>query len=360
LCVVGDASQSIYAWRGANFRNILDFERDFPTVRVFQLEQNYRSSQTILDAAFAVISKNTSHPILKLWTEKPAGKRIYSFEARNEQNEALFIVEELYKQHYAFSDAAILYRTNAQSRVIEEVLLHEGIPYILYGGVSFYQRKEVKDVLSYLRLILNPTDVVAKERIEKIGKRRAEKFFEIVTSETSAESTLELLEKVLRATGYLELYDKDNPEDISRLENIKELRSVANEFPKLWEFLENVALIESAYTPSGQAKKDQNHNAVTLMTLHAAKGLEFPVVFMVGMEEGIFPHSRSLLDSSELEEERRLCYVGITRAKEKLYLTYTQRRMFFGTRTSNTISRFVADIPEDLLDSVTQTDFATW
>ncbi len=342
ICVVGDFSQSIYSWRGADFRNLLNFKSEFPEVQTFNLEQNYRSTQKILDAAFGVISKNRSHPILKLWTENAGGEKINLFEARNEQDEARFIVDEVQKSE-SFSDFAVLYRTNAQSRVLEESFLHAGIPYTLIGGTRFYDRKEIKDVLSYLRLIHNPKDTVSYRRAEKLGKGRLAKF---EAHEFIQNSTLELLDKVLEVTGYLDLFDVENEEDLARLENIKELRSVAQEFPVLSEFLENVSLVEKESSRSISSK-----GAVTLMTLHAAKGLEFPIVFMVGMEEGIFPHSRSLMDASEMEEERRLCYVGITRAREKLFMTYARKRMFFGTRSSNMQSRFLADIPEILIES---------
>ncbi|MCL4397853.1 UvrD-helicase domain-containing protein [Patescibacteria group bacterium] len=349
ICVVGDFSQSIYSWRGADYRNLLKFKAEFPRVQTFNLEQNYRSTQKILDAAFHVISKNKSHPILKLWTESNGGEKIHLYEARNEQDEALYIIKTI-KQSPSkpinYSNYAVLYRTNAQSRVLEEAFLHEGIPYLLVGGTRFYERKEIKDVLSYLRYFHNPKDAVSYKRIEKLGKGRLEKFedYRLQTTDYSKKQTLELLDDVLKATGYLELFDQENEEDLARLENIKELRSVAQEFPKLEEFLENVALVER------ESNRRVSNNAVTLMTLHSAKGLEFPVVFMVGMEEGLFPHSRALMDRLEMEEERRLCYVGITRAKQKLYLTYARRRLFFGTRSENMISRFIADIPEHLLE----------
>jgi DNA helicase-2/ATP-dependent DNA helicase PcrA len=355
LCVVGDASQSIYKWRGADFRNIVNFKADFPNTKVFHLEQNYRSTQRILDAAFAVIGKNTSHPILKLWTEKLAGDAITLYEARNEQDEATYIIQTILQSRKPVENFAVLYRTNAQSRVLEEAFLHAGIPYTLVGGTRFYDRKEIKDVLAYLRLLANPKDTVAYNRAEKLGKGRMQKFLTFAQTVQSDEklisfSTLELLDTVLEATNYLELYDANVEEESSRIENIKELRSVATEFPVLAEFLENVALVERESKPKGVKDRDANRKAATLMTLHAAKGLEFPNVFIVGMEEGIFPHSRSLMDKEELEEERRLCYVGITRAQDKLYLTYANRRLFFGTRTQNMISRFIADIPEHTLD----------
>ncbi|MBI4062398.1 UvrD-helicase domain-containing protein [Candidatus Gottesmanbacteria bacterium] len=354
ICVVGDASQSIYRWRGADFRNIVNFKADYPDVRIFHLEQNYRSTQIILDAAFGVISKNTSHPILKLWTQKHAGDQIVLYEARTEHDEASFLVQTILQSGRPFTDLAVLYRTNAQSRVLEEAFLHWGIPYVLVGGTRFYERKEIKDVLAYLRLIANGKDTVSYKRVEKLGKGRLERFLRFAQSVKSDDklidlSTLELLDHVLETTRYLELYNANVEEEAYRLENIKELRSVATEFPKLQEFLETVALVEQEYQPSRLHHERNNRNAVTLMTLHAAKGLEFPIVFMVGMEEGLFPHSRSIMEPDELEEERRLCYVGITRAKEKLYLTYANRRLFFGTRTQNMISRFIADIPQHAL-----------
>lgn len=355
ICVVGDASQSIYRWRGADFRNITNFRSDFPDVAVFNLEQNYRSTQMILNAAYGVISKNTSHPILKLWTDKKGGDHITLYEARNEQDEATFLIHMILQSGKPFSDFAVLYRTNAQSRVLEEAFLHAGVPYTLVGGTRFYERKEIKDVLAYLRILSNPKDTVSYNRIEKLGKGRLAKFLSFADriakdNTLIALSTLELLDTTIEATGYLELYDANVEEEAYRLENIKELRSVATEFPVLSEFLENVALVEQEYIPKNVKETPGARQAVTLMTLHAAKGLEFPIVAIVGMEEGIFPHSRSLMEKDEIEEERRLCYVGITRAKEKLYLTYANRRLFFGTRTQNMISRFIADIPESALD----------
>jgi len=355
ICVVGDASQSIYRWRGADFRNIINFKSDFPNITVFNLEQNYRSTQMILNAAYGVISKNTSHPILKLWTEKQGGEHITLYEARNEQDEASYLIQMILQSNKPFSNFAVLYRTNAQSRVLEEAFLHAGVPYTLVGGTRFYERKEIKDVLSYLRLINNPKDTISYNRIEKLGKGRLSKFlafFEEIQKKNKLInlSTLELLDETLTATGYLKLYDANVEEEAYRLENIKELRSVATEFPILIDFLENVALVEQEYVPERVKEMGENRQAVTLMTLHAAKGLEFPIVAIVGMEEGIFPHSRSLMEKDEIEEERRLCYVGITRAKDKLYLTYANRRLFFGSRTQNAISRFIADIPESVLD----------
>ena len=354
ICVVGDFSQSIYSWRGADFRNLTKFKDDFTNVKTFALFQNYRSTQKILDAASSVISKNTTHPVLKLWTENSHGEDIVIYEATNEQNEIEFIVNniknfQLSTLNFQFNSVAVLYRTNAQSRTIEEVFIHESIPYILIGGTKFYERKEIKDVLAYLRVLANPKDMVSYKRIEKLGKSRLEKFLKLQDSlDFDKQTTIEVLDKVLKTTEYLSLYDEKDEEDRQRLENIKELRSVAIEFPNLTSFLENVALVEQEYMPDKPNTNGEKKNAVTLMTLHAAKGLEFAVVFMIGMEEGLFPHSRSLMDKNELEEERRLCYVGMTRAKEKLFLTYTRRRLFFGQRMSNVVSRFIMELPENV------------
>ena len=350
ITAVGDASQSIYSWRGADFRNINYLIRDFPKTKIINLEQNYRSTQNILNAANNVISKNTSHPILKLWTEKGEGAKIKLYAARNGFDEASFVINEiqgLTMNHeplaISHSDIAVLYRTNAQSRVLEEALLHAGIPYSLVGGVRFYDRKEIKDVLSYIKYLVNPKDSVSKKRIEKIGLRRFEKLKEM--SVVDGMTTLDILDAVIQKTDYLALFQKESEENLARLENIKELRSVATEFSDINDFLENVALVEAG-------PRNQTKNAVTLMTLHAAKGLEFPVVFIVGMEEGLFPHSRSLMEANQLEEERRLAYVGITRAKELLYLTYATRRLYFGEKISNPPSRFIIDIPENLLETI--------
>ena len=358
ICVVGDFSQSIYSWRGADFTNLNKFKEDFKNTKTFSLSQNYRSTQKILDAASSVISKNTTHPVLKLWTKNPQGEEVVIFEAKNEQNEIEFIVNILDEFKIPFSDVAVLYRTNAQSRVLEEVFLHNSIPYILIGGTKFYERKEIKDVLSYLRNLDNQNDKISLKRIEKIGKRKMEKFLTLRDSFDKLNSqTIDILDKVIRQTEYLSLYDPEDEEDRERLENIKELRSVALEFPSLTNFLENVSLVEQEYPsatlgagmPDGSVSGEKK-DAVTLMTLHAAKGLEFPYVFMIGMEEGLFPHSRSLMDKNELEEERRLCYVGMTRARKRLFLTYARRRIFFGQKTSNIVSRFILELPEDILE----------
>ena len=356
ICVVGDFSQSIYSFRGANFQNLVTFKNDFKNTKTFHLSQNYRSTQTILDSAYAVISKNTSHPVLKLSTENQIGEKIMLYEASTEHNEAEYIIAELINLGLDPKDVAVLYRTNAQSRVVEEVFLHHGVPYVLVGGTRFYERREVKDILAYLRTIDNEKDNVSFRRIEKLGKGRLKKFMDFVETLDKNSNTIDILDKVLEATEYLSLYDPKDEEDITRLENIKELRSVAIEFPALSSFLENVALVEQEQLPQNPISGEKI-NAVTLMTLHAAKGLEFPYVFMIGMEEGIFPHSRSLMERSELEEERRLCYVGITRAKNRLFMTYSKRRLIYGQTSNNTLSRFILDLPKDTIitNSIYQT-----
>lgn len=359
ICVVGDFSQSIYSFRGADFLNLAKFKEDFKDTKTFSLSQNYRSTQKILDGASSVISKNNGHPVLQLWTENKAGEDISVFEALNEQREAEFILEEVEKIKYQnpdlrYYDFAILYRTNAQSRAIEEVFIHRGIPYILIGGTRFYERKEIKDVLSYLRVIANPKDKVSLKRLEKLGKGKFAKFLDfqktLAEKDISSDTTISIMDSALKATDYLSLYNERDEEDLGRLENIKELRSVAISYPNLGEFLENVSLVEQEYIPDHIKDENGKKDAVNLMTLHAAKGLEFPVVFMVGMEEGLFPHSRSMMDKNELEEERRLCYVGMTRAKEKLFLTYSRKRLFFGQKTTNIVSRFILELPEGVLE----------
>jgi DNA helicase-2/ATP-dependent DNA helicase PcrA len=366
ICVVGDASQAIYGWRGADFRNILNFEKDYPKVKIFNLEQNYRSTKNILDTAYAVISKNRSHPILKLWTENKEGTNPIVYEAKHELDEAQFVIRMIEKFRAAggdWRDFAVLYRTNAQSRVLEEELLREAIPYKLVGGTRFYDRKEVKDILAYLRLIANPKDKVSYKRVVNVPPRgigpaqlkaggpklaQFEELLEESRVKSEGRTTLETMDLVVELTGYLKWLDDGSVEAAGRVENVRELRSVAAESPELADFLENVALVEQEYLPNRPSKDDQA-NAVTLMTMHAAKGLEFPIVFLVGMEEGLFPHSRALTDANEMEEERRLAYVGITRAKKQLFLTYARERLYFGARTAGMVSRFIVDIPESLL-----------
>lgn len=358
ICIVGDFSQSIYSFRGADFRNLERFKADFPDTKTLSLSQNYRSTQRILDAAYAIISKNTTHPILSLWTGNAAGEDVVLYQAETEQQEVEYIIGKILEERtinpqFSFSDAAVLYRTNAQSRAVEEVLLHHGIPYTLIGGVRFYERREIKDVLALLSYLANQKDIVSLKRVEKIGKRRLAAFLKYVSEFNEnnfieKKSTIELLDEVIKKISYLDLFSKEDPEDSARLENIKELRSVAIEFPDIIQFLENVSLVEQDRLPDS-VKSQIKPNAVTLMTLHAAKGLEFKMVFMIGMEEGLFPHSQSLLDSIEIEEERRLCYVGITRAKEKLFLTFSRRRLIYGQRLSPTVSRFIFELPEEVL-----------
>ena len=361
LTVVGDASQAIYSFRGADFRNILNFEHDFPNAVVFNLEQNYRSTQNILSAANKIISHNSSHPVLKLWTENGLGEKISIYGAINEVDEANFIVNKILTSRKTLSSFAILYRTNAQSRTVEEAFLHANIAYRIYGGVRFYERKEIKDVVCYLRLIANSKDAVAQKRAEKLGKRRFQKFLEMREKlegqrdrESNNQSNLkpvELIDKVLEATDYLLVIDDGTEQGLMRVENVKELKSVAAEFNNLSDFLENITLMEGKVSPDKSFESNESE-FVTLMTIHAAKGLEFNNVFIVGMEEGLFPHSRSMLDASQIEEERRLAYVGMTRAKEKLYLSYASQRLYFGTTSTNMVSRFVVDIPEELVTPV--------
>lgn len=351
LTVVGDAAQAIYSWRGADYRNLLLLKQDFPDILTINLEQNYRSTQTILSAAYHVISKNRNHPILKLWSDRGNGEKITIFEADSELDEARYAVRTIMQSGEDYSTFAVLYRTNAQSRVFEEAFLHEAIPYSLVGGVRFYERKEIKDVLAYLRLLVNPEDEISRKRAEKIGKSRLSHLESRVDREHLLErKTIDILDETLKTTGYLETLDPLEEEDAARLENIRELRSVATEFPVLLDFLEQIALTEKE-SRRRSSSDYSGRGAVTLMTLHAAKGLEFPTVFLVGMEEGLFPHSRTLMNPEEMEEERRLCYVGITRAMNKLYLTYARKRLYFGQRNSNMVSRFLADIPQELLAS---------
>lgn len=360
LCVVGDASQAIYGFRGANYRNLLSLKNDFPNLTTFNLERNYRSTKVILKAANEVIRKNTNHPILKLWTDNKNGEQISIFEAHSESDEANFVVKTIGEHLFQSggispSDFAILYRTNAQSRVLEEAFLHAGVPYSLVGGIRFYERKEIKDCLAYLKFLANPQDMISFQRIEKLGKKRLNKFL-MFTKKAQANnpSSLELLDKILKVTDYLKLYDGQDEKDLARLENIKELRSVATEFPNLTNFLENVVLMEKKYLPPNQSLQNtvDEKQTVTLMTAHAAKGTEFPIVFIVGLEEGLFPHSRSLIEKEGIEEERRLFYVGMTRAKKKLYLSHARRRLYFGQRSTNPPSRFINEIPEELIDSI--------
>ncbi len=356
ICVVGDLDQSIYSWRGANFRNLLQFERDYPEAQVFRLEQNYRSTPTIIEAAKNIINHNTNHLSLDLFTKNEEQGPIKAYEALSEGDEAYYVISRITNHQSPitnYSSFAVLYRTNAQSRALEEAFLRSSTPYKIVGGIKFYDRKEIKDILSYLRLVQNPIDTVSLDRIEKLGKRRAQSFTDLILPKLNSQiPSRDLLDIILQRTGYvLELERKGTEEDLARVENIKELRSVATRFDNLADFLENVALVQQEHLPN-QPVGDEKTDAVTLMTLHAAKGLEFPTVFIVGMEEGLLPHSRALYEQSELEEERRLCYVGMTRAMRELHLTHCSSRLYFGSRQQNPVSRFVEDIPEELLERV--------
>jgi DNA helicase-2/ATP-dependent DNA helicase PcrA len=400
LCVVGDADQSIYAFRGATIRNILQFEEDYPQARTILLEQNYRSTQTILSAANSVIAKNLNRKDKRLWTESGSGWPIVGYVADNEHDEASFVaqtIDELTDDALAQpKDVAIFYRTNAQSRVFEEVFIRVGLPYRVVGGVKFYERREVRDALAYLRVLSNPEDVVSLRRILNTPRRgigdKAEgtvehhaqrerisfwqalrqvddigglqpravasmqRFVRMVddlrTLVESGTGPATLLEAVLEQTGYLaELQTSTDPQDETRVENLHELEAVAQEFEEadpdgtLADFLERVALVaDSDEIP------DDDSGVVTLMTLHTAKGLEFPVVFLTGLEDGVFPHMRSLGDTVELEEERRLAYVGVTRARERLYVSRAVSRSSWGSPQWNPPSRFLDEIPAELVD----------
>jgi DNA helicase II / ATP-dependent DNA helicase PcrA len=405
LCVVGDADQSIYAFRGATIRNILQFEADYPDARVILLEQNYRSTQTILSAANAVISRNPDRKPKRLWTDGGDGPKVVGYVADNEHMEAQFVVEEIDRLGDEAlakpGDVAVFYRTNAQSRVFEEVFVRVGLPYRVVGGVRFYERREVRDALAYLRTLANPDDSVSLRRILNVPRRgigdRSESLVEALAQRqditfwqalrraadapgiasrsvlaiesfvalidelrvlvANGERPTTILEAVLDRTGYLaELAASDDPQDETRVDNLRELVAVAGEFEAsavtdedatLNGFLERVSLVADAdEIPEG----DDHGGVVTLMTLHTAKGLEFPVVFLTGLEDGVFPHMRSLSEPRELEEERRLAYVGITRARERLYLSRATVRSAWGAPSHNPPSRFLEEIPPDLLD----------
>lgn len=365
--VVGDFAQSIYAWRGADYRNLFYLQQDFEDLSEYKLEQNYRSTQPILTTASKLISNNTTHPILKLWTKEKVGEPIIITETNSNEAEAEFVVNQIkqLKTKYKYQDIAILYRTNAQSRAFEEFFIQAGIPYQIIGGFKFYERKEIKDLLAYLRLVINDKDSVSQERAIGLGKRRYAKFQKWLKQKSTEQDTIdkkaskqtiqkqrldldsphELLKQILKTTDYLDKFDPKNTEDIERIENIKELLTVAAQFQNTTIFLENVSLVQDEQMkdlPVGESA-----NRVTLMSLHSAKGLEFPVVFMVGLEEGLLPHSRCMFDSEQLEEERRLCYVGITRAQEKLYLTYATNRWLYGRDCQSKPSRFLSQLPTE-------------
>lgn len=355
LCVVGDASQSIYKFRGADYRNLMALKRDFPALTTYELTRNYRSSQNILDAAWGIIGNNKNHPVLQLWTDQPSGEPLVLYKASDEKHEASYVLSTIRRlmtsnPDWKLSDFCVLYRTNAQSRIFEEVFLRGSTPYTLVGGVEFFQRKEVKDVIAYLRIALNQNDFVSYARAQKVGKRRLSAWlFFLQTRDLDLVAPLDLLNSLLSTTEYLSLYKEDDPDDQSRIENIKELLSVASEFTTLTAFLDNVALIQNKTMPDGSLLSQED--GVNLMTLHASKGLEFKMVFLVGLEEGLFPHSRALMDREEMEEERRLCYVGITRAKHLLSLSFAERRLIYGAYGNTTPSRFLEEIPSPLLTS---------
>lgn len=390
IYVVGDDDQSIYAFRGANIRNILNFEKDYPEAKVVKLEQNYRSTKLILEASHQVISKNRNRKEKKLWTENNEGEKIKVFSAEDEQKEGVWITGKIAElgSKYNLNNIAVLYRTNAQSRVLEEAFINAGIPYRIVGSVGFYERKEIKDILAYLRVIFNSKDNKNLERVinvpkRGIGKKTFEELLSVATeknlsiveylniyrkeldspglklaadlfSNLVAQKTslplLELIDLILKSTKYIEMLSDGTLENESRIENIKELLSVAvrfNDLPPeeaLEQFLDEVSLLEAV-----SVNRDTTV-AVTLMTIHSAKGLEFEHVFVTGMEENLFPHINSVTSEDELEEERRLAYVALTRAKNMLYLSYAQRRRYFGSTQLNPVSRFLRDIESELLD----------
>ncbi|WP_211342890.1 DNA helicase PcrA [Actinomadura pelletieri] len=418
LCVVGDADQSIYAFRGATIRNILEFERDYPDATTILLEQNYRSTQTILSAANAVIERNADRKPKKLWSDQGEGHKITGYVADNEHDEAAFVAREVDRLaddgEARAGDVAVFYRTNAQSRVFEEVFIRVGLPYKVVGGVRFYERKEIRDALAYLRCLANPEDTVSLRRILNVPKRgigdRAEACVEAYASRErisfwqalrnpedvpgmatrsikavrdfvallddlrgAAESLspADLVGEMLKASGYLaELQASKDPQDETRIENLQELEAVAREFEerlegesaegRLAEFLEQVALVADADSipggakggpvPPGEQPEETEGGVVTLMTLHTAKGLEFPVVFLTGMEDGVFPHLRAMSNPKELEEERRLAYVGITRARQRLYLSRAAMRSSWGAPQVNPPSRFLGEVPKPLVE----------
>lgn len=409
LCVVGDSDQSIYRWRGADIQNIMSFEKDYPTAHVVMLEQNYRSTKSILQAANAVIDHNAGRKPKKLWTDNHDGAKLHYYQAPTEQYEGLYIADQIeaYVQEKTFNyrDVAILYRTNAQSRSIEETFVKANIPYQMIGGTKFYDRKEIKDMLAYLRLISNPDDDLSFARVVNepkrgIGKTTLDRlqnyaadhdismytavqeidfvglsakatkalasFGTMIKNWTQQQEFLtatDMVEEVLKRTGYEEmLINERSIEAESRLENLEEFKTVTQHFEKnsedktLLAFLTDLALIADIDRVEDDPFAD---NKVTLMTLHAAKGLEFPVVFLVGLEENIFPHSRSLMDDEEMQEERRLAYVGITRAEQILHLSHAKMRTLYGKTNFNPVSRFVHEIPQELFEGIEVEEKAT-
>lgn len=406
LCVVGDADQSIYGWRGADITNILNFEKDYPDARIILLEQNYRSTKNILAAANAVIENNCHRKKKRLWTDNAQGDKITTYLASDERDEAQFIADSIRKRHdiykTPYGDMAVLYRTNAQSRVLEDIFMRMGLPYTMVGGLRFYDRMEIKDIVAYLRVMFNPMDTVSLMRIVNVPKRgigaaSVDKLmvyavendlslFEVIANEELLEAVpgltarsrnplkqfalllFELMERmeklavsdlidaVIEKTGYIEALKNDKGEkkieNESRIENLRELVGVAKDFekeeeePNLENFLSRMALL------SDIDDSELEEERVTMMTLHSAKGLEFPVVFMAGMEEGLFPHARTLMEPEEMEEERRTCYVGITRARQKLYMTYAGMRTIYGRTNMYEPSRFLEEIPDELKEEL--------
>jgi DNA helicase-2/ATP-dependent DNA helicase PcrA len=355
ITAVGDASQSIYGWRGADYKNLTALTRDFPETTIINLEQNYRSTQTILDAANNVISQNKNHPVLKLFTNRNSLEPIHLYSANDEIDEANYVsqkIKELETKGLPYKEIAVLYRMNSQSRVVEEAFLKNKIPYVLVGGLRFYDRAEVRDILAMLRYIQNSKDDLSLGRLYKsLGKRRTESFIGGIDTINKKSDSIDILNSAVNNSNYMSKFDSNNEEDIRHLDNIEELKSVASTFPKLSDFLENVALVQNEYSLQEKNKDKTKQTGVRLMTLHASKGLEFEAVFLLGFEEGLLPHSRSAIDPTQVEEERRLCYVGITRAKDFLYITYTTRRQTYGKSSYSQVSRFLQDIPEDLIQN---------
>jgi len=356
ITVVGDASQAIYGWRGADYRNLDSFVKDFSDTTTVNLEENYRSTQIILDAANQVISQNSTHPILKLYTTKKSSDPIKLFEAGSEIDEAEYVAQKIQflvnTLHLPTRLIAVLYRMNSQSRVIEEAFLKYNIPYVLVGGLRFYDRAEIKDVLAMVRYTVNRSDQISYGRLIKtFGKRKLANFEDHLSRFQPADLTsIQILESLVVNSGYLDRFDPKDEDDQHRIDNIKELKSVATSYPNIHDFLENIALVQAEYSQQEKSKKKENRDGVRLMTLHSSKGLEFEAVFLVGFEEGILPHSRSMVQDSDIEEERRLAYVGITRAKDYLFVTYATRRLQFGRSSLNEPSRFLADISSNLVE----------
>ncbi|MHB0913207.1 MAG: ATP-dependent helicase [Armatimonadota bacterium] len=395
ICVVGDDDQSIYSWRGADVELILSFHKHYPDAKVVKLEQNYRSSRNILDAAYHVISRNERRAKKQLWTDRPEGKLLEKLEAADEHEEAAKVVgrirEKVVAGERSFADFVVLYRMNAQSRIFEEALMNYRVPYKIIGGVRFYERKEIKDLMAYLRLAYNPMDsislkriinvptrgvgTVTVERLELLAAREDISMYDALRRANEAEitpktrraigalveliefawskrneySVSKLLNEIVENTGYVtELRKQGTREADSRVENVLELFSVVEEFERTSENITLAAFLEQVALVTDIDSYEESEPAVTLMTLHAAKGLEFPVVFLVGMEDGLFPHSRSMTSRSELEEERRLCYVGMTRAEDELFLSYAFTRTTYGTKERHSISRFVKEIPDEM------------